>query len=150
MFGLVFEQKSGNYIVVMLLQISCLSCFNLSFLFGVFPSILKSSKVIPIFKEESKLKCWNYPPISLLSNIDKILETIMYNRLYKFLECKNCFWQFLIHLTDKMQEQVDKENFDCGIFVYFQKAFDTVDHNILIHKLNYCFVRGKANNWFSP
>ena len=55
----------------------------------------------------------------------------------------------MIHLTDKIREQLDKGNFGCGIFVDFQKAFDTVDHNILIQKLNYYGVRGTANNWFS-
>ena len=49
---------------------------NLSFSHGVFPSILKSGKVIPTFKKESKLKCSNYLPIFLLSNIDKILEEL--------------------------------------------------------------------------
>ena len=66
--------------------------FNLSSSLGAFPSILQSSKVIPIFKKESKLKCSNYRPISLLSNIDKILERIMYNRLYEFLESKNLIY----------------------------------------------------------
>ena len=55
----------------------------------------------------------------------------------------------MIHLTDKIREQLDKGNFGCGIFVDFQKAFDTVDHNILIQKLYYYCVRGTANNWFS-
>ena len=119
--------------------------FNLSFSEGVFPSILKTCKVIPIYKKDSQLNCSNYRPISLLSNIDKILERIMYNRLYKFLETNNLIYslQFgfrqrhstshaFIHLTDKIKEQLDKENFACGIFVDFQKAFDTVDHQILI------------------
>ena len=86
----------------------------------------------------------------------------MYNHLYEFLESKNLIYdlQFgfqqkhltshaLIHLTDKIREQLDKGNFGCGIFVDFQKAFDTVDHNILIQKLNYYGVRSTANNWFS-
>ena len=86
----------------------------------------------------------------------------MYNRLYKFLETNNLIYslQFgfrqkhstshaLIHLTDKIREQLDKGNFACGIFVDFQKAFDTVDHQILIQKLNYYGIRGIANNWFS-
>ena len=60
--------------------------FNLSFSSGVFPNILKISKIIPIHKKDSKLTCSNYRPISLLSNIDKILERLMYNILYKFLE----------------------------------------------------------------
>ena len=52
----------------------------------------------------------------------------------------------MIHLTDKIREQIHKGNFDCGIFVDFQNTFDTVDHNILIQKLNYYGVRGTANN----
>ena len=135
--------------------------FNLSFSEGVFLSILKTCKVIPIYKKDSQLNCSNYRPIPLLSNIDKILERIMYNRLYKFLETNNLIYslQFefrqkhstshaLIHLTDKIREQLDKENFACGVFVNFQKAFDTVDHQILIQKLNYYGIRGIANNWF--
>ena len=55
----------------------------------------------------------------------------------------------LIHLTDKIREQLDKGNFAHGIFVDFQKAFDTVDHQILIQKLNYYGIRGIANNLFS-
>ena len=126
--------------------------FNLSFYEGVFP----------IYKKDSQLNCSNYRPISLLSNIDKILKRIMYNRLYKFLETNNLIYslQFgfrqkhstshaLIHLTDKIREQLDKENFACGIFLDFQKAFDTVDHQTLIQKLNYYGIRGIANNWLS-
>ena len=54
----------------------------------------------------------------------------------------------LIHVTDKIREQLDKGNFARSIFVDFQKAFDTVDHQILIQKLNYYGIRGIANNWF--
>ena len=60
--------------------------FNLSFSECVFSSILKTCKVISIYKKDSQLHCFNYRPISLLSNIDKILERIMYNCLYKVLE----------------------------------------------------------------
>ena len=136
--------------------------FNLSFTSGFFPTILKTSKVTPIYKKDSKLKCSNYRPISLLSNIEKILERIVYNRLYKFFEDNKLVYnlQFgfrekhsathaLIHLTEKTQEQLDSEKYGCRIFVDFQKAFDTVDHTILTQKLNYYVVRGKANNWFS-
>ena len=128
----------------------------------VFPSILKICKVIPVYKKDSQLNCSNYRPISLLSNIDKILERIMHNHLYKFLETNNliCSLQFgfrqkhltshgFIHLTDKIREQWDKGNFACGIFVDFQKAFYTVDYQILIQKLNYYGIRRIANNWFS-
>ena len=86
----------------------------------------------------------------------------MYNYLYEFLESKNLIYdlQFgfqqkhsnlnaLIHLTDKIREQLDKRRFDCGIFVDFQKVFDTADHNIFIQKLNYYGIRSTANKWFS-
>ena len=62
--------------------------FNQSFSSGIFPSILKTSKIIPIYKKGSKLECSNYRPISLLSNIVKILERLMHNRFYTFLEKK--------------------------------------------------------------
>ena len=59
---------------------------NLFFFPGVFASELKIDKVIPIQKKESKLKCSNYRPIFTLSNLDKILEKQMYNRVYDFFE----------------------------------------------------------------
>ena len=58
--------------------------FNLSFSTGVFPSELRIAKVIAIHKKESKLKCSNYRPMSQLSNVDRILEKLMYNRIYDF------------------------------------------------------------------
>ena len=132
--------------------------FNQSFSSGMFRSILKTSKIIPIYKKGSKLERSNYRPIYLLSNIDKILERLMYNRLYDFLEKKEIIFslQFgfrqkcstthaLIHLTEKIRHEIDKDNYACGIFVDFQKAFDTVDHHMLLKKLEYYGVRGISN-----
>ena len=59
---------------------------------GVFPSVLKTAKVVPVFKEDSKLNYSNYRPISLISNIEKILEKLMYKRLYTFLGCNNIIY----------------------------------------------------------
>ena len=56
---------------------------------GVFPSVFKNAKVVPVFKEDSKLDYSNYRPISLLSNIEKILEELMYKRLHTFLSNSN-------------------------------------------------------------
>ena len=75
--------------------------FNLSFSDGVFPSILKTCKVIPIYKKDSQLNCSNYRPISLLSNIDKIRERILYNRLYKFLETNNLIYSLQFGFRQK-------------------------------------------------
>ena len=63
--------------------------FNISFIAGVFPSVLKIAKVVPVFKKDSKLDYNNYRSISLLSNIEKILGKLMYKRLYTFLNNNN-------------------------------------------------------------
>ena len=55
----------------------------------VFPSVLKFAKVVPVFQKDSKLDYSNYRPMSLLSNIEKILEKLMYERLYTFLNNNN-------------------------------------------------------------
>ena len=71
---------------------------QLAFLFekscssGLFLSILKTSKIIPIYIKRLKVKCSNYRPVRLLSNIDKILERLMYNRFYSFLEKKKLLY----------------------------------------------------------
>ena len=65
---------------------------NISFHNGAFPDILKIAKVIPIFKSESRVACNNYKPISLFSNIKKIIEKLMYKCLYSFLKTQNCFY----------------------------------------------------------
>ena len=66
--------------------------FNLSFLTGVFPSVLKTEKVVPVFKKDSKLDYSNYCPISRLSNIEKILEKFISKRLYTFLNNNNIIY----------------------------------------------------------
>ena len=118
--------------------------FNLSFTTGTFPTLLKTAKVILIHKKDSKSNFTNYRPISLLSNLDKILEKVMHSRLITFLNIKDIYpLQFdfrqnystsyaLIYLTETIKEALDQGKYGCGIFVDLQKAFDTFDHNILL------------------
>ena len=135
---------------------------NLPFCKGIFINNLKISKVIPIFKEKGcASECSNYRPISLLSNINKIFEKLMHQRLYSFLSVNKCIYdlQFgfrnqhstnhaLIDLTEDIRETLDNSLFAVGIFIDLQKAFDTVDHKILLSKLDHYGIRGIANDWF--
>ena len=116
---------------------------------------------MPVFKKGSKLDCCNYRPISLLCNVEKILENFMYKQVYNFLTENNIIYdlQFgfrqkfsashaLINLTENIRQALDEEYIRCGIFVDLQKAFDTVDHEILLSKVDYYGIRDISNNWF--
>ena len=135
--------------------------FNISLNTGTFPKVLKLSETIPVYKKGSKLEACNYLPISLLSNLNKLFEKIMFTRVYHFLEINNSIYdlQFgfsskhstnhaLIESTEKIRNALDNHELGCGVFVDLQKAFDTVNHKILIDKLDYYGIRGVANEWF--
>ena len=126
---------------------------------GVFPSVLKTAKVVPVFKKDSKLDYSNYHPISLLSNIEKILKKLMYRRLSTFLNNNNIIYdlQFgfrqqystshaLINITENIRKALDDRTISCGVFVDLRKAFDTLDHQILLAKLNHYGIRGVSND----
>ena len=128
---------------------------------GVFPSALKNVKVVPVFKKDSKLDYSNYHLISLLSNVEKMLEKlIMFERLYTFLNNNNVtgnsqigFRQqyatsvALINITGNIRKALDDGNIGCGNFVDLQKAFYTEHHQILLAKLNYYGIHGVSNDW---
>ena len=135
---------------------------NLSFETGIYIDKLKIAKVMAVFKDKgSDLERNNFRPISLLSNINKIFEKLMHERVYSFLEIYNCIFELqfgfrlrhstnhaLIDLTEDIREAIDNNNFAVGVFIDLQKAFDTVDHQILLKKLDHYGIRGTANKWF--
>ena len=135
--------------------------FNMCITSGKHPSKLKLAHALPIFKKGSRLLVSNYRPISLLSNLNKILEKIMHKRIYAFLEKYEILYELqfgfragystthaLIHMTEAIRSALDSGSVTCGIFVDFQKAFDTVNHDILLKKLEHYGFRGVINNWF--
>ena len=135
--------------------------FNMCITSGKHPDKLKLAHALPIFKKGSRLLVSNYRPISLLSNLNKILEKIMHKRIYAFLEKYEILYELqfgfragystthaLIHMTEAIRSALDSGSVTCGIFVDFQKAFDTVNHEILLKKLEHYGFRGVVNNWF--
>lgn len=132
-----------------------LTCiFNKCLNTGVFPKCLKKAVVVPIYKSGSKDQVTNYRPISLLPSMSKILEKIINNRLYKYLEDKSILSkrQFgfrpkmstdnaVHHLTAYLAQELDNGNHTVGIFLDLAKAFDTVSIPILLRKLEAIGIR---------
>ena len=128
---------------------------NLVLVSGTFPQQLKTAKIIPVYSKEDPLDCTNYLPISLLSNLGKLIEKLIHSRMNNFLENCKCFYknQFgfrkyhstnhaLITITEKIRNALDNNQYACGVFLDSQKAFDTANHRILLSKLEYYGIRG--------
>lgn len=134
---------------------------NFSLSRGIFPDILKKAVLKPLYKKNEKTNPSNYRPIALLSIFSKILEKVVKIRLVNFLENRNYFSknQFgfrskmntsnaLSHFMTQVYQETNKGKCCAGIFIDIMKAFDTVDHQILLTKLHDAGIRGTPLEWF--
>ena len=128
---------------------------------GIIPDNLKVALVTPIFKSNDETKFENYRPISVLTCFSKLLEKLMAKRLtmfignYKILSKHQYGFRqnrstehAIINFVDKITTAIDQGKFSVGIFLDLSKAFDTINHRILIRKLDHYCIRGIAKKWF--
>lgn len=134
--------------------------FNLSFLTGTFPSKMKIAKVVPLYKNGDTHEFTNYRPISILPQLSKILEKLFNNRLDKFINKHNLLYDSqygfrrnhstALALTESVEiitDAIDQKLHSIGIFIDLKKAFDTINHDILIAKLERYGIRGIVLDW---
>ena len=134
---------------------------NKSLITGIYLHRLKIAKVIPIYKKENKLLMDNYRPISLLSSMSKLFEKVVYNQLFTYFQKNRLLYNgqygfrmnhstelAAIELVDRILKDIDNKKLPLAIYMDLSKAFDTLDHNILIKKLQYYGVIGTPLNWF--
>ena len=140
----------------------CLTAiFNQSLQQGVVPDILKISKVTPVDKGGEIIDPANYRPISTLSTFTQIFEKCIYNQLINYIEKHKIIFQFqfgfrkghstaqaITEITNTLRKAVDNNLYTCGVFLDFSKAFDTVNHMILLSKLEAYGIRGIPLRWF--
>ena len=122
---------------------------------------MKKADVVPLHKSKAEYECTNYRPISLLLTLSKLLEKLMYKRTYYFLEQTDQLYHSqygfrkshscetaIMELVSSIIKGKDDGFYTLALFIDLSKAFDTVDHKILLDKLDNHGIRGIAKEWF--
>ena len=129
---------------------------------GIFPERGKVARVIPVYKQKGDKKLYeNYRPISLLPVFSKIIERLIYNKVFEFLVRYEILFESqygfraghnTTHATldfiKDIENTIESGNYAIGVFCDLSKAFDTLNHDILLSKLDHYGIRGTALMWF--
>ncbi|CAB4036376.1 RNA-directed DNA polymerase from transposon X-element, partial [Paramuricea clavata] len=135
--------------------------FNLSLQTAIFPDEWKIANVSPVFKEGNKTDCGNYRPISVISVVAKLFEGLVYNQLRTFIADNSILVEqqsgfrlqhstetALLGSTNEWLYNMDNGLINGVLFLDLKKAFDTVDHEILLKKLHLYGIKGTTYAWF--
>ena len=131
--------------------------FNDCFKCGKFPDIFKEARIIPLFKGGDSTQVTNYRPISLLPYFGKLFEKVIFKQFMKFFNKHNiispnqygfrkcCSTSLAVsEIVDDLVQGIEENLYTCTIFLDLAKAFDSVDHSILLLKLERYGIRGIA------
>ena len=161
-----FENKKCNiddisFKIFKLVSPYIASLFNVMIEERSYPDCLKLAKVTPVFKSGNAQLCCNYRPISVLKNLNKIIEKLILKRLTHFLSINNVMYKHqygftahkgttdaCIRVISTIQNFIRENKYVVSVFYDFKKAFDTVDHHRLLFKLQKYGIRGNALNVF--
>ena len=118
---------------------------------------MKTANIIPLFKSGDKAKFTNYRSVALLPQLSKVLEKLFFKRFNKFIDTNDLLsdsqygfrrnrstFLAILELVEEISSAIDKKDYTIGVFIDLRKGFDTIDHNLLLKKLEHFGVKGLA------